>query len=158
MRMLATTMVLAFATSAHAQPELRAGVARVEITPATFMPMYGYANRKCGPANGTHDPLFAKALVLQAGDSRLAIVTMDIGSMVSENLRRDVAAKLNIPVLAHSLGSVVPAVWSHSIERRRRERLPRGTGREGLRRGSTGRWRDAPGKARHRARLPPTRV
>ena len=44
--------------------ELRAGVARVEITPSTFMPMYGYANRKCGPANGTHDPLFAKVLVL----------------------------------------------------------------------------------------------
>jgi hypothetical protein len=91
--------MLALAASADAQPELKAGVARVEITPATFMAMYGYANRKCGPANGIHDPLFAKALVLQAGDARLAIVTMDIGSMVSDNLRRDVAAKLNIPVL-----------------------------------------------------------
>ena len=28
--------------------------------------MYGYANRKCGPANGTHDPLFAKVVVLAA--------------------------------------------------------------------------------------------
>jgi hypothetical protein len=63
------------------------------------MPMYGYANRKCGPANGTHDPLFAKALVLEAGGSRLAIVTLDAGMMMSDNLRRDVAAKLNIPVL-----------------------------------------------------------
>jgi neutral ceramidase len=61
--------------------------------------MYGYANRKCGPANGTHDPLFAKALVLEAGESRLAIVTMDLGSMVSDKLRTDVASKLNIPVL-----------------------------------------------------------
>jgi hypothetical protein len=78
---------------------LRAGVAHVEITPPTFMPMYGYANRKCGPANGTHDPLFAKALVLAAGDSRLAIVTLDLGSIVSDNLRRDVADKLGIPVL-----------------------------------------------------------
>lgn len=90
---------LALAAPAVAQTELQAGVARVEITPSAFMPMYGYANRKCGPANGTHDPLFAKALVLQAGDSRLAIVTMDVGSMVSENLRRDVASKLGIPVL-----------------------------------------------------------
>jgi hypothetical protein len=78
---------------------LRAGVARVEITPATFMPMYGYANRKCGPANGTHDPLFAKVVVLAAGDSRMAIVTLDLGSIVAENLRRDVAEKLGIPVL-----------------------------------------------------------
>ena len=61
--------------------------------------MYGYANRKCGPANGTHDPLFAKAVVLAAGDSRLAIVTLDLGSIVAENLRRDVAEKLGIPVL-----------------------------------------------------------
>jgi neutral ceramidase len=78
---------------------LRAGVSRVEITPATFMPMYGYANRKCGPANGTHDPLFAKVLVLASGDSRMAIVTLDLGSVVAENLRRDVADKLGIPVL-----------------------------------------------------------
>lgn len=99
MRRLAVVIAVALAGCAYAQPELKAGVARVEITPSVFMPMYGYANRKCGPANGTHDPLFAKALVIQAGDARLAIVTMDIGSMVSDNLRRDVAAKLNIPVL-----------------------------------------------------------
>ena len=29
----------------------------------------------------------------------MAIVTLDLGSMVSENLRRDVASKLSIPVL-----------------------------------------------------------
>jgi hypothetical protein len=90
---------LAFAASASAEPELQAGVARVDVTPSALMPMYGYANRKCGPANGTHDPLFAKALVLEAGDSRMAIVTMDLGSIVAENLRREVASKLNIPVL-----------------------------------------------------------
>src|SRR6478672_3195580 len=79
--------------------QLEAGVAKVDITPSSLGPMYGYANRKCGPANGTHDPLFAKALVLAAGDSRLAIVTLDLGSLVSENLKLDVAAKLGISVL-----------------------------------------------------------
>jgi neutral ceramidase len=85
--------------AAAAAGELKAGIARVEITPSSFMPMYGYANRKCGPANGTHDPLFAKVLVLEAGDSRMALVTADLGSLVSDNLRRDVASKLGIPVL-----------------------------------------------------------
>ena len=85
--------------AAFAEEGLRAGVARIDITPSEFMQMYGYANRKCGPANGTHDPLFAKAVVLQSGDTRMAIVTMDLGSIVSENLRRDVASKLGIPVL-----------------------------------------------------------
>jgi hypothetical protein len=87
------------APAAASAGELKAGIARVEITPSTFMPMYGYANRKCGPANGTHDPLFAKVLVLEAGDSRMALVTADLGSLVSDNLRRDVASKLGIPVL-----------------------------------------------------------
>jgi hypothetical protein len=92
-------LALALAVAADAAAELRAGVARVEITPSTFMQMYGYANRKCGPANGTHDPLFAKVLVLQAGDTRMAIVTTDLGSIVSDNLRREVASKLDIPLL-----------------------------------------------------------
>src|SRR3979409_859719 len=94
---------------------LEAGVAKVDITPSFFGPMYGYANRKCGPANGTHDPLFAKALVLAAGVSRLAVVPLDLGSIVSDNLNRDVAAKLGIPVLllsvshTHSGPSFLPA-------------------------------------------------
>jgi hypothetical protein len=98
--------------------QLEAGVAKADITPSSFGPMYGYANRKCGPANGTHDPLFAKALVMAAGDSRLAIVTLDLGSIVSENLRRDVAAKLGIPVLllaashSHSAPSFLPSEGS----------------------------------------------
>jgi neutral ceramidase len=99
MRATILLVLVALALPATASGELKAGVARVEITPSTFMPMYGYSNRKCGPANGTHDPLFAKVLVLESGGSRMALVTTDLGSLVSENLRRDVASKLNIPVL-----------------------------------------------------------
>jgi hypothetical protein len=67
------------------------------------MPMYGYANRRCGPAaTGTHDPLHAKVLVLESGGSRMAIVTLDLGSMVSERLREEVASRLQIPVLLQS--------------------------------------------------------
>src|SRR5215471_7523075 len=103
MRIGAVVFTAFLVPAAVAEIQLKAGVARVEITPSSFMQMYGYANRKCGPANGTHDPLFAKALVLEAGDSRIAIVTMDLGAIVSENLRHDVASKLNIPVLLLSV-------------------------------------------------------
>ena len=98
---------------AHAQ--LRAGIARVDITPtAASMPMYGYANRKCGPSNGVHDPLHGKVLVLESGGTRVALVTTDLGSLVSENLRRDVAARLGIDTLllsashTHSAPSFLP--------------------------------------------------
>jgi neutral ceramidase len=94
--------------------QLMAGVARVDVTPAVSMTMYGYANRKCGPSSGTHDPLHAKVLVLQSGETRVAFVTSDLGSLVSENLRRDVATRLGIPVLllsashTHSAPSFLP--------------------------------------------------
>src|SRR5207244_11128006 len=55
--------------------------------------------RDCGPAHGTHGPLFAKARVLRTGDSSLAIVTLDLGSIASENLHREVETKLGIPAL-----------------------------------------------------------
>ncbi len=112
MRTAAFLVALLQASAAYGQ--LRAGVARVEITPSALMQMYGYANRKCGDAVGTHDPLLAKALVLEAGNSRMAIVTMDLGSMVSDNLRQEVASRLNIPVLllsashTHSAPSFLP--------------------------------------------------
>jgi len=113
-------MVLACRAGAlqAADVQLEAGVAKVEITPASFMPMYGYANRKCGPANGTHDPLFAKVLVLATGDARVALVTLDLGSIVSPNLKRDVAEKVGIPVLllsashTHSGPSFLPSEGS----------------------------------------------
>ncbi len=93
-------LLFACAGLAAAQtPQFRAGVARVELTPTGSMPMYGYSNRRCGPSNGIHDPLFAKVLVLEAGESRMAIVTLDLGSIVSNNLRRGVSEKLGIPVL-----------------------------------------------------------
>ena len=102
MRIALAGLVTLSTLAGPAYAELRAGVARVEITPSTFMTMYGYANRKCGPANGTHDPLMAKVLVLEAGGTRMALVTMDLGSMVSDTLRRDVASKLGIPLLLQS--------------------------------------------------------
>lgn len=78
---------------------LRAGLAKAGLTPSGSMPMYGYANRRCGPSNGVHDPLYAKVLLLEAGNTRLAIVTLDLGSMISPALRDGVAQKLGIPIL-----------------------------------------------------------
>ncbi|MEW5980028.1 MAG: hypothetical protein AB1898_29895, partial [Acidobacteriota bacterium] len=103
-RLTATLMMIwlfpCFAAAMEAR--LEAGMARVEITPTSLLPMYGYGKRQCSPgnvANGTHDPLFAKALVLATGEKRVAIVSLDLGNLVSERLPHDVAEKLGIPVL-----------------------------------------------------------
>jgi neutral ceramidase len=57
---------------------LKGAVSRVDITPTPGLDMWGFAARK-GPATGTLDPLYARVLVLAAGDKRAAIVTLDLG-------------------------------------------------------------------------------
>jgi neutral ceramidase len=115
MKIISIFFCLLTCAAAQSVSGFAAGVARVDITPNMSMPMYGYENRKCGPSNGVHDPLYAKALVLDdGGGGRVAIVTLDLGSIVSERLKDEVATKLNIPVLllaashSHSSPSFLP--------------------------------------------------
>lgn len=55
---------------------LRAGTARVTITPPIGVPMAGYAGR--GPSDDLHDDLTATALVLSDGQTEAAIVALDL--------------------------------------------------------------------------------
>ena len=65
--------------------ELRAGVARVEITPPIGFPMGGYAARS-GPSTGIHDPLYATALLLKTDEVTVAIISCDLLSFPSERV------------------------------------------------------------------------
>lgn len=91
----------------HEAAELKVGVARVEITPTKMLALYGYANRRCGPAaKGTHDALWAKVVVLESALERIAIVTADLGNLVSARIGKEAAAnhgvKLTLLAASHS--------------------------------------------------------
>ncbi len=60
--------------------ELSAGVARIDLTPPLDMnaPLGGYGERMNRPAEGVHDRIFAKALVLSDGKQKFALVTADM--------------------------------------------------------------------------------
>lgn len=75
---------LAFGAAA----ELRAGTARAEVTPPVGGPMYGYGARGTNVSQAVHDPLYAKALVLDDGETRLAIVNLDMGSVERKSTAR----------------------------------------------------------------------
>ena len=62
----------------------KAGVARREITPKEALPMWGYGARHDALSQGALDPLFAAAVVIQAGDTKLAIVGLDVGRAPAE--------------------------------------------------------------------------
>jgi hypothetical protein len=67
------------AGSAPAEEPLRAGAARVDITPPTGHPMWGYAARRDAPCEGVRAPLLARALVLACGQEKIALVSLDLG-------------------------------------------------------------------------------
>jgi neutral ceramidase len=58
---------------------LRAGIARIDITPEIPVMLYGYASRKT-PSEGIHDHLFARAVAFENGGKRFVMVSTDIGS------------------------------------------------------------------------------
>lgn len=57
-RVLGVVSILLLWGSCSASAELRAGAARVDITPKTHEPMWGFEDRT-DPATGTLDPLYA---------------------------------------------------------------------------------------------------
>ena len=56
--------------------ELRAGSVKVNITPPLSIPYLGYVPRQ-GRFRGVHDPLLARALVLDNDETKLAIISAD---------------------------------------------------------------------------------
>ena len=55
---------------------IRAGISEVNITPPVGVSMCGFAGRG-GPSAAIHDELFARALVLDSGETQVAIVGAD---------------------------------------------------------------------------------
>jgi hypothetical protein len=56
--------------------DLKAGAAAVKITPPVGMPMAGYYSARA--AEGVHDDLFAKALVIEKDGAKAALVALDL--------------------------------------------------------------------------------
>jgi neutral ceramidase len=78
--------------------ELRAGVARANITPPVGIPLVGFAGR--GASEGVHDELFATTLALQCGETRALIVTADLlyfSDRLTGEVREEIERSLGVP-------------------------------------------------------------
>jgi hypothetical protein len=74
---------------------LRAGAARVDISPPKEM----FPLQNTLLFGGLHDPIYARALVLDNGKTKVAIVGLDLlDLMVDNGLIRDISNELKIPV------------------------------------------------------------
>jgi len=75
----------------------KVGVAQRDITPGKPVPMWGYGARHDRLSGGVLDPLRVKALVIEAGQAKLAIVGMDLGRgptpAMMDRIRQAIALK-----------------------------------------------------------------
>jgi hypothetical protein len=93
------TALLLFATVASWAQELRAGYAKVDITPAGPVDLDGY-NLRDAPSDGIHgsDRLYARALVFEASGLRVAFVEADVIEIQGHNIfRRKISEATGIP-------------------------------------------------------------
>lgn len=82
----------AIAVCAQAGP-LRAGAARVDVTPpASVLPFVGGAGYV-----GVHDPLYVRALVLANDTTKIALITIDGHGYRGEEMLKAVSSALGIP-------------------------------------------------------------
>jgi neutral ceramidase len=89
---------------------LRAGVATVDITPESLPGL----NAMGADFTAVHDRLAARAVVLEAGTSRVAVVSVDLLEIgVTVELRERIEARLGIP--AHAV--LIAASHSHNAPR-----------------------------------------
>ena len=78
---------------------LEAGMAKVEITPPLGQPMGGFLSRlkvNGGACLSIHDPLYARVLLLQSGETVIAIVTVDLLFFSSRRVVAEAKAKWNV--------------------------------------------------------------
>jgi hypothetical protein len=80
--------------------EFRAGSGESDITPPAGIPMWGYGARHDMLSEGMLDPLMAKAVVIAAGEDKVALVGIDLGRGPTEAMmqviRGEIAEKAGI--------------------------------------------------------------
>jgi neutral ceramidase len=80
--------------------EFQAGFGKRDITPPAGLPMWGYGARHDKLSEGALDHLWAKAVVIHAGNAKLALVGLDMGrgptTVMMEKIRRTIAEKAKI--------------------------------------------------------------
>jgi len=108
-------------TAAMPHSSLFAGAARADITPPVGIAMCGYGERTVG-AQGIHDPLFARVVVLKDGHLSLAIVSADLVYLYSDRIIAEARKKWNVDYVilsgshTHSGPVLDPGAWYSSME------------------------------------------
>ena len=98
-----------------------AGAAKQEITPALGTPLNGYGDRYGRPSLTVHDPLWARALYLDDGETKLFLVNTDL-CMINAELHERVLALAPAEVPKEHI--ILTATHTHSAQGAMYKHLP----------------------------------
>ena len=98
-------------------PCLRAGVAEIDITAQDLIAgggidLTGYVAR-LGPAIGIHDPLYARALILDDGERRAALLVCDLLAL-DASTTADIRAEVSTAISVSEDAIMVACTHTHS--------------------------------------------
>ncbi len=100
-----------------AQAEFRAAAAKVDISPANGVSLDGSISKN-GPVTSIHDPIHARALVLESDSTRIAIVICDlcmVGREVFDHAKQLIQKKTNSKIPVSNI--LIAATHTHAAPR-----------------------------------------
>jgi hypothetical protein len=103
-------MVSVLAVAQARAATFKVGFAQCDITPTKPTPMWGYGARHNALSKGVRDPLAARAIVIDVGSEKLAIVGMDLG----RGPREDMMDRIRKAVKSGSGVGLVMIAGSHT--------------------------------------------
>lgn len=108
MRHLLPLLFCCLASTAALAAELQVGAAKVDLTPAADALPPNYL--------GINDPVYARAIVVDNGDTRAALVTLDAGAVPNE-LWNEVATRVEQELAIPRAQLLLSATHTHSVPR-----------------------------------------
>lgn len=89
------------------------GAAKVQMPLSPGIPLAGYGSRKSRGAEGTHDPLFTRALALKQGEKTVFLIGADLLAIPNE-LKEAVLQKIQRKIPLRSDAVMIAATHTHS--------------------------------------------
>jgi len=109
-------VVLLLSSRAEAR-HFKVGFAKQDVTPTKATPMWGYGARHAALSTGIRDPLYAKAVVIDVGTEKLAIVGLDLGrsptDAMMDRIRKAIKTTSGVELI------MISCHWGHSITLKR---------------------------------------
>ena len=102
--------VLCYQANIAEARHFKVGFAKQDITPERPTPMWGYGDRHAALSTGVHDRLLAKAVVVDIGTEKLAIVGLDLGRSPTDAMM----VRIREAIKEHSGVGLVMICGSHT--------------------------------------------